>query len=464
MIMDGKEKNIPTKLRCLKFLVRCLDLFQPQNCLLYVQETEQGQLMLRDERPKEIPSHFPQGYHAICGLAYEGVQLMGALGQLDVIRLEEAVERAKELSFDECARFFVYYMRLLDRFGQDAFFRFWRDGGTLRVVRRMLEVLDTHDFTMADALAENPKAERQSRMTRLAEAVHALRVVQGDLTASLCDAIVCPADAQLSCSGGASAAVLKAGGASLSAQIGTYQSLVAQNENHRIRPGQVRLFPVKGGSLKAGHVVFTVGPRWKDGSNREECILTDCYLHAMNLVEREQCKSVAFSTIGTGTYGFPEERAAEIALRTILFQLCAKRPQRTIQSVELVCWNTKTFEIYRKTLTRMLLEMFLQWYSPEYMQACDLNACYMQLYFNCILALRDLRDPNFDYNSHLIKGKNDFITEADCSQWTYDQCLAYIIVLQRASYWSGGLSSPHFDQSVLGSVRRVLLRMRALNP
>lgn len=44
-------------------------------------------------------------------------------------------------------------------------------------------------------------------------------------------------------------------------------------------------------------------------------------------------------------------------------------------------------------------------------------------------------------------------------KWNYDNCLAYIIYLQRLGYWSGGLELPLYDQIANGVIRRVLQRM-----
>ena len=46
-------------------------------------------------------------------------------------------------------------------------------------------------------------------------------------------------------------------------------------------------------------------------------MLASCYRSCLELAERHSIKSIAFCCISTGEFRFPNDRAAEIAVRTV---------------------------------------------------------------------------------------------------------------------------------------------------
>jgi O-acetyl-ADP-ribose deacetylase (regulator of RNase III) len=65
------------------------------------------------------------------------------------------------------------------------------------------------------------------------------------------------------------------------------------------------------------HIIHTVGPVWEGGSYGESEILASCYRRSLEVAEPLGARSVAFPAVATGVYGFPPERAANIAVQTI---------------------------------------------------------------------------------------------------------------------------------------------------
>lgn len=66
--------------------------------------------------------------------------------------------------------------------------------------------------------------------------------------------------------------------------------------------------------LQAKHVIHTVGPVWDGGNYGEETLLRSCYDSSLKLALAYDCRSVAFPLIATGNYGFPKDKALQIAV------------------------------------------------------------------------------------------------------------------------------------------------------
>ncbi len=69
--------------------------------------------------------------------------------------------------------------------------------------------------------------------------------------------------------------------------------------------------------LPALYVVHTVGPRWAGGQAGEAGLLASCYRRSMELASSVRGRSIVFPAISTGTYGYPVDAAAEIAVQTV---------------------------------------------------------------------------------------------------------------------------------------------------
>ena len=79
----------------------------------------------------------------------------------------------------------------------------------------------------------------------------------------------------------------------------------------------------RGFRLPAKHVIHAVGPVWRGGKAGEDELLASCYRAALDLAATHRLGTIAFPAISTGVYGFPADRAARIAVGTVVGELAA---------------------------------------------------------------------------------------------------------------------------------------------
>lgn len=156
------------------------------------------------------------------------------------------------------------------------------------------------------------------------------RIIRNDITKVKADAIVNTANPEARFAGGTDAAVYAAAGA---------QALLAERKKiGRIAPGQAAVTSAL--RLPAKYIIHTVGPAWIDGMHGEYDILRSCYRKSLFLADQLKCESIAFPLIATGVYGFPKDRALEIALTVIREYL-----EKSDLQVTLVVFGRDSFQI-----------------------------------------------------------------------------------------------------------------------
>jgi O-acetyl-ADP-ribose deacetylase (regulator of RNase III) len=135
---------------------------------------------------------------------------------------------------------------------------------------------------------------------------HRIEIIEGDITALDVDAIVNAAKRSLLGGGGVDGAIHRAAGPELKAACAALGGCDT---------GEAKITP--GFRLKARHVIHTVGPVWGGGERGEDRLLARCYRNSLALASERGLASIAYPAISTGAYGFPAERAALIAVRTV---------------------------------------------------------------------------------------------------------------------------------------------------
>lgn len=133
-----------------------------------------------------------------------------------------------------------------------------------------------------------------------------IEVIEEDITQQRVDAIVNAANEALITGGGVSGAIHRAAG------LGLEEECLKLGGCHE---GEAKI--TQGYNLPAKWVIHTVGPVWEGGGYGEDKVLANCYRNCLSFVEPYQIKTIAFPAISTGSYGFPIEKAARIAVAEV---------------------------------------------------------------------------------------------------------------------------------------------------
>ncbi|HHY69100.1 MAG TPA: O-acetyl-ADP-ribose deacetylase [Firmicutes bacterium] len=168
-----------------------------------------------------------------------------------------------------------------------------------------------------------------------------ISVVIGDITKQEVDAIVNAANNTLLGGGGVDGAIHRAAGPEL---------LEECRKIGGCETGKAVI--TKGYNLPAEYVIHTVGPVWRGGSHGEAELLASCYKESLKVAVERGIRTIAFPSISTGAYGYPVELAAPIAVNTVA-EFVDSASSSSIEEVRFVCFDEKTYEIYRRELDRL---------------------------------------------------------------------------------------------------------------
>ena len=156
-----------------------------------------------------------------------------------------------------------------------------------------------------------------------------LDILVADITTLDVDGIVNAANARLKRGGGVDGAIHRAAGPELQAECDTLGGCPT---------GQAKI--TRGYRLPAKHVIHAVGPVWHGGGAGEDELLASCYRSALALAAQHRLRSLAFPAISTGVYGFPADRAARIAVGTVVSEISAD--PRGIARVVVCCFSQES--------------------------------------------------------------------------------------------------------------------------
>lgn len=156
------------------------------------------------------------------------------------------------------------------------------------------------------------------------------KIIRNDITKVKADAIVNTANPNPIFASGTDLAIYEA--------AGIEQVLAERRKIGKIARGEVAVTGAY--NLKAKYIIHTVGPKWEDGEHHEFDILESCYRNSLIKAVELGCESIAFPLISTGVYGFPKDKALQIAV-SVFSEFLTENEMQII----LVVFDKKSFQL-----------------------------------------------------------------------------------------------------------------------
>src|SRR5574344_102117 len=165
-----------------------------------------------------------------------------------------------------------------------------------------------------------------------------LLIQRNDITQMKVNAIVNAANSSLLGGGGVDGCIHRAAGRKLVEECMTIGGCPT---------GEARV--TKGYELPCRYVIHTVGPIWNGGAFGEPSLLASCYAESLKLADSLECRTVAFPLISAGAYGYPKDKALEIAINSIDGFL-----NKHEMTVFLLLFDQQIFDMARKLYPQLL--------------------------------------------------------------------------------------------------------------
>ena len=218
---------------------------------------------------------------------------------------------------------------------------------SLMNVRMPAPLSDEYIGIESEYLKEETAAKGITCLADLTPVEDGIYLWQGDITTLECDAIVNAANSQmLGCFQPLHNCIDNCIHTFAGLRLRNKCAEIMESQGHEEPTGEAKITPAY--DLPCKHVIHTVGPIVNGRlSDRHEELLASCYKSCLQLAEENCCKSIAFCCISTGVFGFPQQRAAEIAVKTV-----REYNVNTHSKIEVIfnVFKDEDYDIYRELL------------------------------------------------------------------------------------------------------------------
>lgn len=206
------------------------------------------------------------------------------------------------------------------------------------------DFLSVQDEYLQTELAAK-KVTDAANLTPMAEGLY---LWQGDITVLRCDAIVNAANSGMTgCYVPCHRCIDNCIHTYAGVQLRQECAAIMREQGREEETGRAKITSAY--NLPCKYVLHTVGPIIdRPLTMQDEELLASCYRSCLELAEQHGIQSIAFCCISTGEFHFPNDRAAEIAIRTVK-EYRAKN-NSSIQVIFNV-FKDVDYEIYKKLLT-----------------------------------------------------------------------------------------------------------------
>lgn len=166
-------------------------------------------------------------------------------------------------------------------------------------------------------LQEETKEKGITNLSDLTPIEKGIYLWQGDITSLACDAIVNAANSGMTgCYQPCHNCIDNCIHTYAGIQLRNACAEIMEHQGYPEPTGHAKITPAY--NLPCRYVIHTVGPIVQGRlTERHEQLLASCYRSCLEAAEENGLKNVAFCCISTGVFGFPQKRAAEIAVKTV---------------------------------------------------------------------------------------------------------------------------------------------------
>ena len=125
---------------------------------------------------------------------------------------------------------------------------------------------------------------------------------------------------------------------------------IMEEQRHDEENGQCKV--TLGYNLPSKYIFHTVGPKIINSvTKKDENDLRNCYVSCLKTADKMKLKSLVFCSISTGLYGFPLDKACDIAIAVV--QEYLKKNKSTLKYIVFDVFSRKDYDVYYQRIKKI---------------------------------------------------------------------------------------------------------------